>query len=116
VTKIFFVVVGIFCALPVLASDVEVLLLRSEEWTAAEKLEIEQATKVAFSRMLRADVANCAYRNSYRENKDRLRKLWGSQIPILNKTKKVQISIRKTADQVLGKAVVGLAKIDRRQY
>lgn len=99
-----------------LASDVEVTLLHAEEWTEVEKNEIIEATKIAFSRMLRADVANCAYRNSFRENRDQLRKLWGSQIPVLNKTKKVLIAVRKTTDKVLGQAVVGRAKIDRRNY
>ncbi|MFW7377710.1 MAG: hypothetical protein ACOH5I_02735 [Oligoflexus sp.] len=100
----------------VIASDVSVKLLHPHEWSEDEQKQIMEATAIAFSRMLRADVANCAYRNSFRENKDQLRKLWGSQIPVLNKTKNVEIEVRRTADKVLGKAPVGVAKIDRRQY
>lgn len=98
------------------ANDVDVELINPIDWTEAEQTEIKEATALAFSRMLRADVANCAYRNSFKGDRDKLRQKWGREIPVLNKTKKVKISVRKTKDKVLGKALVGKAVVDRKNH
>ncbi|NRA46035.1 MAG: hypothetical protein HRU09_13875 [Oligoflexales bacterium] len=104
-----------------------------DAWNESEKGIVQQASEAAFSRLITAGVANCVYRESFRpvylekksgkfyrriHNKDSLRKAWSSQVAFLNKFKRFQIKLHKEKlkTRVLGKAKVGIAEIDRKNY
>ncbi|MBQ47219.1 MAG: hypothetical protein CMP10_07100 [Zetaproteobacteria bacterium] len=97
---------------------VSVEALPEGEWEKAELAMIEEATQIVFDRIASYKVAQCAYRQSFRVNKDQLRNKWGRQIPILNKMDKVNIIIRKQSmrREALGSAIVGKASVDRKNY
>lgn len=97
---------------------VTVKLLPQGAWGQSEQKLVQDAAEKAFRRMARAEVANCAYRNAYKEKKDRLRKSWGNKIPVINKSRKVDITInkKKMKKGVLGRARVDVADAERRHY
>ena len=102
------------------AQDIEVTLdlQPKSEWTAEEVKLIQYAAEEAFRRMATSAVANCAYRYATKENKDQLRKSWGNQIPVINKSRKVKLTIAKKSlsANVLGQARVGSASVDRQRF
>ncbi len=91
-----------------------------EQWTPAELKLIQKSAELAFERIVTQNVAQCAYRNSFRDDmsRDKLREKWGNQIPILNKTKKIAIKIHKEKlpESILGLARVGIAKVDKKNF
>ena len=97
---------------------VKVSLKPAGAWKKDEQNLIQDAAEKAFRRMARAEVANCAYRNASKENKDKLRKTWGRRLPVINKSRKVNITIRKKdlRKGVLGQARVDIAWAERRNY
>ena len=98
---------------------VDLKTFEEDNWSKEELSAIKEATEFVFDHIHTYKVATCAYRNSYREpSKDKLRKKWGNQIPVLNKTDKVAISIKKKKleKRVLGEAVVGTVAIDKKMY
>lgn len=100
------------------AIQVKVNLLPKGSWQPEEVTLIQTAAEKAFRRLAEAKVANCAYRNSSKENKDKLRKIWGNQIPVINKSRQVDITIHKKEleKNVLGRAKVDVASVDRSQF
>lgn len=109
---------GVLLALPAFAGEIRVQarLLPDGQWQAREKQLITRAARIVFQRIATAKVANCAYRNSFREKKDVIRKIWSRQIPHLNKSRQVSIIIhrKKLGPGVLGRAKVGIAAIEPR--
>lgn len=100
--------------------NVNLKLLPRKSWTTSEAKLIKQATVKSFELLADSSVANCAYRNSFRhKSKDKLRQRWGNQIPIINKSQKVSITIHKKDlghKSILGAAQVGIAKLNRKLY
>lgn len=103
------------------------------EWNEKEKNTVQKASETMFARLITAQVANCIYRESFRPvylerksgkirrrtlSKDSLRKTWSGQVAFLNKFKRFQIKLIKSKldARVLGKAKVGIAEIDRKNY
>jgi|CXWK01.1.fsa_nt_gi hypothetical protein len=121
-SKFIFSIVVMFISLSVKASPVNLTITfaKNESWSEAEKKFIQQAGDLVFSRISRSDIANCAYRNSFRDrlSKDELRKKWGTQIPVLNKNKNVSFTVHKKplSKKVLGVAKVNTVSIDRDHY
>ena len=96
----------------------EVKLDLKGKWTPKQRQIIEQAGNIVFKRIHSISVANCAYRNSFREKTDKLRKRWRDQIPVLNKSESVLLEIDKKdlGKNVKGRALIDIAKIDRRNF
>lgn len=97
---------------------VNVTLLPEKDWGDKDRVLIQEAAEKAFRNLAKAEVANCGYRNSSKENKDQLRKKWGNSIPVINKSRKVSILIHKKqlGSGVLGQARVGVSRIERDHY
>ena len=104
-----------------------------DEWKDTEKITIQKASEAMFARLISAHVANCVYRESFRPvylekksgrikrktlSKNSLRKTWSGQVAFLNKFKRFQLKLhkRKLNPKVLGKAKVGIAEVDRKNY
>ena len=100
------------------AFSLEIELDLKGEWTSKQRQIIQKAGETVFKRIHSYEVANCAYRNSFRQKTDTLRAKWREQIPILNKSQKVRLEIDKKdlGARVKGRALIDIAKIDKRQY
>lgn len=115
------------------AVDVKIKYLEGE-FTKEEKDLIQKASEMTFSRLIKAHIANCLYREAYRpvqivkgrrgkrirktHSKDQLRKAWSYEVAFLNKFKKFSLNIRKKdlKGRRLGQAKLGIARIDRKNY
>ena len=115
------------------AAKVSVKIDFAGDWSDSEKVIVQKASEDTFSRLITAGVANCVYRESFRpvylekksgkyyrrtHSKDSLRKAWSGQVAFLNKFKRFQIKLhkQKLSPRVLGKAKVGVAEVDRKNY
>lgn len=108
----------VFCS-KAFALEVEVRKEDGFTWSGAEEKLVQKAAEITFKRIAKYNVATCAYRNIFRgPNKDQVRERWGRQIPFLNKSKKVVLTIQKKEldGNRLGQALVGIAEIDKRNY
>lgn len=100
--------------------DVTIRTVPGESWRSEELDFVKKAADVGFQRIATSDVANCAYRNTFRDklSKDQLRERWGRQIPVINVSRKVTLTVHrgKFERKILGMAKIGTAEIDRRSY
>ncbi|NRA66958.1 MAG: hypothetical protein HRU19_20890 [Pseudobacteriovorax sp.] len=98
--------------------EVTVNLLPAGAWQKDDKALIQGAATEAFRRLATSDVANCGYRHTTKENKNQIRKRWGNSMPVINKSRKVTLTVEKKSLRkgVLGQAKVGVAQIDKRHY
>ena len=97
----------------------DITMVYEGDFTASQKSFAEKAAHIVFERIAENRVAQCAYRHSFREkSKQKLRKLWSSQITMLNKNPKARLTIAKKSlkPNHYGEAKVGIAKIDRDRY
>ena len=116
----------IFFAIPLLvvsssfARQVGITIQTSSEdsWQPQQLALMKKASHVVFKRIHSHAVAQCAYRSSFRENRDQLRRKWGQQITVLNKNPNITLKVRKTAlkANVYGLAQIDIATIDRRSF
>ncbi len=123
VSKINGLVIGvIFASQAASAVDVKVnvVTVPEEVWEAKELALVKKAADVVFDRIAEHSVAQCAYRNSFRDDMttDQLRQKWGNQIPVLNKRPEITLTIHKKPmdNKILGLAKVGTAKVDKKEY
>ena len=100
------------------AIKVDLNLKPQGAWSNDETKLVQFAAEEAFRRMAKAEVANCAYRYASKEDKNKLRKSWGNQIPVINKSRNVKLTIvkKELRKNVLGQAMVGSASVDRNRY
>jgi hypothetical protein len=82
----------------------------ADDWPAATRSLMEKAAQIVMDRINDHGVAQCAYRNSFRENTDRIRKQWGSQITVLNKNGEVTLRVLK---KKLDRSILGLAQLNK---
>ncbi len=118
---VYFVLLVFYIGLtPIYSQEIQVTveLLPTSAWGEKDQQLIQTAAEKAFRNLAKAKVANCGYRNSSKENKDRLRKKWGNSIPVINKSRKVSIVIHKAElrSGVLGQAKVGISRVERNNY
>ncbi|WP_141734172.1 hypothetical protein [Oligoflexus tunisiensis] len=81
-----------------------------DAWPAAARSLMEKAAQIVFDRINDHDVAQCAYRNAFRENTDKVRRQWSSQITVLNKNGEVTLRILK---KKLDRSILGLAQLNK---
>jgi len=82
----------------------------SDQWPAATRSLMEKAAAVVFDRINENDVAQCVYRNAFRENVDKVRLKWGSEITVLNKNPEVTLKVLK---KKLDRSILGMAQLNR---
>jgi hypothetical protein len=97
---------------------VTVKTVKGSKWNAKTLELVQKAATIAFQELSRFEVANCAYRNTTRGkySKDKVRQIWGNQIPVINKSRKVSIVIHKEKmpENIRGRARVGIGKVDKK--
>ena len=93
---------------------VTVLTDPADQWPAATQNLMEKAAAIVFERINEHDIAQCAYRNAFRENVDKVRRQWGSEITVLNKNPEVTLKVlkKKLDRSILGLAQLNKAKVD----
>lgn len=84
----------------------------SDSWPPATLKLMEKAADIAFERINDHDVAQCVYRNAFRENIDKVRRQWGSEITVLNKNPEVALKVLK---KKLDRTILGLAQLSKAQ-
>lgn len=110
-TRCFFLSMMIVSS-PSLAVQVEVQII--DKSTSASASMIEGAAKIAIERMPSTEVAQCAYRNSWRGKPSRDE--WGRQMGVLRRQEKVVIEVALGGfgkSDYYGKARVGSAVLDQ---
>jgi hypothetical protein len=103
-------------ALPATASSapkkVTIITDPGDHWPDATRSVMEKAAIIVFERINDHDVAQCAYRNAFRENIDKVRRQWGSEITVLNKNPEVTLKVLK---KKLDRSILGLAQLSKAQ-
>jgi hypothetical protein len=101
------------------ASDIAVTVVfeNPSAWEKTEREFINKAASITFQRLPSFEVAQCAYRNTFRDrySKEELRKRWSSQIPVLNKSRVVTLTVGKEAmsKKILAVTRVNSARVER---
>ncbi len=84
----------------------------SDSWPGATRSLMEKAAAIVFERIHQHDVAQCVYRHAFRENVDKVRRQWGSEITVLNKNPEVTLKVLK---KKLDRSILGLAQLSKAQ-
>jgi hypothetical protein len=96
--------------LPGAPKKLTVLTDPSDTWPPDTLKLMEKAADIVFERINDHDVAQCVYRNAFREKVDKVRRQWGSEITVLNKNPEVTLKVLK---KKLDRTILGLAQLNK---
>ncbi|MDQ3233441.1 MAG: hypothetical protein M3Q07_16605 [Pseudobdellovibrionaceae bacterium] len=84
----------------------------ADSWPSNTRTIMEKAARLVFDRINDHDVAQCVYRHAFRENVEKVRRQWSSQITVLNKNPEVTLRVLK---KKLDRSILGLAQLNKAQ-
>jgi hypothetical protein len=84
----------------------------NDHWPASTRSLMEKAAGIVFERINEHDVAQCVYRNAFREKTEKVRRKWASEITVLNKNPEVTLKVLK---KKLDRSILGLAQLSKAQ-